>query len=134
MNASINDQEWEQIRLLPEIEMVELSIELDILVPEQINHRALINRCLNALIERLTETGLPLTQYDRDDIANLSERERSVVASLVGLHARKGAFSIDKIMKRGIKNTKVYQKSSRTESILLILPMLLPAVIRANLS
>lgn len=128
---SITDSEWTILKNMPEVDLVDLAIELDLLIPEQINHRQLWNQCLQAVTEFVGSHGLPLTQFNVPDLEDLQPSERTAIAQLAGL---KGDPSILAIIKAGIKIQKRIQRKKNITYLIIAIPLLLSAIARNALN
>lgn len=127
MSTPLTDEEWAFLSAIPEQDLVEMAVDLDILVPREIDRRALIERCLPMILERAQQEGLPFSKYDRDDLAALPPEHLAAIARLQGLD--EGA-SVGKVLRAGRKVYKTYQKTRPGNAIALLLPSLLPALAR----
>lgn len=123
----LNDDEWGFLGAIPEQDLVELAIDLDILVDAEIDHRELTGRCIQRIIESAPNDGLPFSKYDRDDLAALPAAHRRAIAELVGLRRDAG---VDKIVRAGTKTWKAWQKRGHGQAIALLLPSMLRALAR----
>ena len=128
MSFAITDDEFRLVSGLPVQELVELAIELDILVPEEIDRRALVSECVVRIVDRGRKEGLPFSKYDREDLARLSPAELAAIAELQGLRP---SASVRSVLKAGQKVYKTYSKTRPNSAVALSLPILLRAVARA---
>src|SRR5690606_10461169 len=92
----------------PEQDLVEIAAELDLLVPERIEARTLIEECMPLILDRARAEGLPFSRYDLDDIEALSAPHRGAIARLQGLS---DAASPARIVRAGEKVYKTYLKT-----------------------
>ncbi len=115
----------------PEDEIVDLAIDLDVPVPEQIDLAGLLSQCVRNLATLGQAEGLPYSPYDREDLENLTDIERSAIAVLNGVDPRlDSAQQIDRLLKTGKKIYKIYKKTRPSSQIPLYLPMLLAPLAR----
>jgi hypothetical protein len=128
---SITNNEWTILQNMPEVDLVDLAIELDLRVPEQINHRQLWGQCLQAITELVGSHGLPLTQFNVPDLEDLEVSERAAIAQLTGL---KGDASILAIIKAGSKIQKRVQRKKNITYLTIAIPLLLSAIARNTLN
>jgi len=126
MAFDLTDEEFALIAGLPIEGVVDLAAELDILAPEQIDRRSLVNTCVLALVEHARKHGLPLSKYDADDLAALDPVDLQALATLVGVQP-----SVAALLKHGDKVYRGYSHRRIDHPIPLMLPMLLSAVARA---
>ena len=124
----ISDSEWEHLRNMPEEELVDLAVDLEILVPPAIDHRSLLERCVIAIVDRALGEGLPLSKYDRDDVEALIPEHLRAIASLLKLPS--GATT-DTVMRAGQRVTKRYRKKYPNSPMALAVPSLLVPIARA---
>ena len=124
----ITDSDWEHLRNMPEEELVELAVDLEILVPPSIDHRGMLERCVIAIVDRALLEGLPLSKYDRDDVEALIPEHLRAIAALLKLAS--GA-STDAVMRAGQKVTKRYRKKYPNSPMALAVPSLLVPIARA---
>ncbi len=128
MSFALTDDEWLPLSRLPESTLVELAIELDILVPEKIDARSLLEQLVPLIVERARTEGIPLSKYDREDLAELSRAELSSLARLQGLDA---SADVSAVLARGERVYRTYQSTRPGSAVAMCLPMLLTAVARA---
>lgn len=119
------EPELQLFRQLPEGDVVDLAAELDIAVPESIELAALMGRALHALLDRARTEGLPLSDYDRDDLAALSGAELAALGQALG-----AAPSVDALLKRGHKVYKMYRRKRSRSQVPLMVPLLLGPLAR----
>ncbi len=127
MTERLTDTEWGFLHAMPEQDLVELAVELDLLVPERIEARALLEECLPLLLDRARVEGLPFSRYDLEDLAELPDAHRRAIARLQGLA---DDASPDRIVRAGEKVYRTYQKLRPRSAVALLLPSLLPALAR----
>ena len=127
MSATVTDEEWGFLSAIPEQDLVEMAIDLDILVPERIDARALVDQCILSIIDRARREGLPFSKYDREDLAALPAIHLAAIARLQGLPF--GA-SVDRILRVGQRVYRTYEKTRPDNAVALLLPSLLPALSR----
>ena len=84
----LTDAEWSALSILPEDDLIEVAADLDLVVDKHINHRALWNKCVWAILFRANTEGLPLSEYDAEDVALLSTEQRTAIAKLQGGESR----------------------------------------------
>lgn len=130
MSFTLTEAEWRLLSSVSVDDLVELAVELDVLAPEEIDRRALLERCVPLIVERAREEGLPFSKYDADDLRTLSPELLTALGRLQGL---KGEVTVDSVLKAGRKVYRQYQKHRRNSTVALLLPSLLSAVARASL-
>ena len=128
MTNPIQSNDLELLHAIPERDLVEMAIDLEIRVPERIQRIEMITQCIQAIVTRAQAEGLPLSQYDQDDLEALNPTELKAISQLMGLD---GAPSIDKILKKGRKVYKMYQRHRPDNPTALLIPTLLPLIARA---
>lgn len=125
MVAILTAEELALFRHIPETDLVELAIELDVPVGESIDRAELLNAVVVSLAQRARTEGLPLSEYDRDDLAELPREQLTALTALCGV-----GDSIDDLLKLGRKVFRVYRKQRPRSQISLLLPMLLAPLAR----
>jgi len=110
----------------PEDDLVDLAIDLDVPVPEEIDLAGMMDSVIRNLASLGEREGLPFSRYDREDLEQLGEMERSAIAKLNGVDPNANAASqISGLLKTGAKVYKTYRKARPKSQIPLYLPMLL---------
>ena len=98
------------LRAIPERDLVEMAIDLDIYVPENIDRIQMIETCILAIVERGRREGLPFSHYDQDDLESLSADELNAIGHLIGVA---GSITVAKVLKKGKRVYKTYQNTDR---------------------
>ena len=111
---------------LPQSDLVDIAVELDIVVPARIDVGGLFAAIVQSLIERAPTHGLPLSAYDRDELEALEPAELAAVARLCAAPA-----TIDGLIKQGAKSSKRYRDGRPQSAVVLIVPTLLAPLARA---
>ncbi len=125
MQILLTEKELALFENLPETELVDLAIELDIAVGEVIERAQLLSQAIAALAQRASDQGLPFSQYDLDDLAQLDPGHRRALARHIGAPDDPAAM-----IKAGRKVFKRYRRDAPNSQVPLLLPMLLPALAR----
>jgi hypothetical protein len=131
MSDLIQPADHPLLRAIPERDLVEMAVDLDIFIPAQIDRMQMVKQCVLAIVDRGRLEGLPFSQYDQDDLDALPADERSAIAVLMGLSA--GA-STARILKKGQRVYRSYQKHRPDNATALLLPTLLSLIARAALT
>ena len=117
---------------VPETELVDLSIELDVPIPDEIDRATLLGEVVRRLYDLSAREGLPFSDYDREDLMALGADELRSVAKLC--RVRKPATDHAQLTKQVIKAGKrVYRRYRRlrpNSQIPMYLPMLLAPLAR----
>lgn len=124
MSASLTPEELAHFANIPEGDLVELAADLDLTIPEVIDRATLLSQAVVALAQLGRTRGLPLSPYDRDDLAGLPPAHLSALCALCGT-----ATSVDALLKSGRRSYKAY-KDRPMAPIPMMMPMLLPAIAR----
>jgi hypothetical protein len=123
--------ELSMFRNAPEDELVDLAVDLDVPVPEEINLSGLLDACLRNLADLGKREGLPLSDYDKDDLLALSEAELRAISTLNGVDVLEDESSrVPLTIKSGKKIYKMWRKTRPKSQIPMYLPMLLAALAR----
>ena len=80
----IRNEDFHLIQAIPERDIVEMAVDLDILVPEKIDRVDMIERCILAILERGRSEGLPFSHYDKDDLETLGENDLRSLGACIG--------------------------------------------------
>jgi hypothetical protein len=123
--------ELSMFRNAPEDELVDLAVDLDVPVPEEINLGGLLDACVRNLAALGKREGLPLSDYDQDDLMALSEAELRAISTLNGVDAIEDESKrVLLTIKSGKKIYKMWRKTRPKSQIPMYLPMLLSALAR----
>lgn len=126
MQTLLSPDELQQFAAIPEVDLVGLAIELDIPVGEIIIRAELLTLAIRGLAELARRDGLPFSDYDLDDLAELDPGHRRALATMLGTGDTPAA-----LIKHGKKVFKRYQRHNPRSQVPLMLPMLLPALARS---
>ena len=131
MSELLTPEELAMFTNLPEEELVDLAVDLDVPVPESIDLKGMLATVIHQLAELGAREGLPYSDYDAEDLAALDEFELRAIANLNGIeaHADRKA-TIKGLLKTGKKIYKVYRKTRPKSQIPMYLPMLLAPLAR----
>jgi hypothetical protein len=125
MAFQLNDEEYRVIVALPEEDLIDLAVDLDIPVGEAIDRRDVLSLCVVSLADLASREGLPFSDYDREDLETLPAEHRAALAARLGV-----PDSVDAIVKSGRKIYRTYNRKRPRSQIPLVLPSLLPALCR----
>ena len=122
----LTDKDLELFANIPETDLVELAVELDMAVPEVISPGELLDQAVERIADRARQEGLPLSRYDRDDLEDLEIVQRLALARLCDFPE-----DIDDLIRAGEKVfKKLYRKRRPKSQVPLLLPSFLPALAR----
>ncbi|NOY26468.1 MAG: hypothetical protein GXP62_11400 [Oligoflexia bacterium] len=110
---------------IPETDLVDLAIELDIPVGESIARAELLDQAIIALGALARQQGLPFSPYDRDDLEALHPEHLGSLAHALGVAPRAQA-----IIRAGRKVYRRYRKDNSRSQVPLQLPMFIAALAR----
>ncbi len=125
MAFRLTDEEYRMVAALPEEDLVDLAVELDIPVGEAFDRRDVLGLCVVSLADLAGREGLPLSDYDREDLENLPAGWRAALAGRLGV-----SDSVDSIIRNGRKTYRMYNRKRSRSQVPLVLPSLLNAVCR----
>ncbi len=128
MAFSLTDDEYTPLEALPIDQIVDLAAELDLVTPSTIDRRALLERCVLALVDHGKRNGLPFSKYDIPDLNDLASADLEALGRLQGIT---GKVTVREVVRVGQKVYKTYATRRTDHPIPLMLPMLLTAVARA---
>ncbi len=127
MDFHLTDDEWEPIRGIPDNVLVDLAADLGLLVPEALDRRALLDACVPLMVARGQAEGLPLSEYDREDLVALPPELLGAVAAMQGAPNA----SVDAVIQAGLRVWRRYERDKPDSPFALCLPMLLRPIARA---
>lgn len=125
MSVDFTASEQAALHNLPHSELVDLAVELDILVPAQIDTLGLFGQIVAALAGRAKADGLPLSAYDRDELEALAPAELQALARLCGCPP-----TVEALIKQGAKSAKRFSAGRAMSPVVLIVPTLLGPLAR----
>ena len=126
MSELLTPEELSMFQNVPEDELVDLAIDLDVPVPEEIDLEGMLSAVVRNLASLGQREGLPFSRYDREDLEQLGELERGAIAKLNGVDPNaKASVQISGLLKTGQKIYKMYRKTRPKSQIPMYLPMLL---------
>lgn len=125
MAFQLTDEEYGLVASLPEEDLVDLAVELDIPVGEVIDRRSVLDLCVVGFGELAKREGLPFSDYDREDLEQLPGAHRSALAHRLGV-----SDNVSAILKSGRKLYKTYRRSRERSQVPLVLPALLGPICR----
>lgn len=133
MTSLLNEEELELLRRIAEVqeeEVVNFCIDLDIIPDEPFTVDDVVERVVEALAERASRGGLPLTKYDAEDLRKFSTAELTALARGLRLKPRPdhGAEQLVAQIIRGSR--RAHRKLPRRSQIPMMLTYFLPALIR----
>ena len=131
MTDLLTPEELAMFQNLPEEELVDLAIDLDIPVPAEIDLKGMLDAVIQQLVDLGEREGLPYSDYDTEDLEALSEDELRAIARLNGIDSGGDRqATIRALLKTGKKVYKIYRKTRPKSQIPMYLPMLLAPLAR----
>ena len=127
MIAELSEEEWTVLSHIHEQALIDAAADLDLVLPDAIKARELLEAMIPAIIDRGRTEGLPFSKYERDDLEALSFDARRSISALQGLSP---TDSVDAILKAGHKVYKRYLRVRPNNPVALLLPTLLPVIAR----
>lgn len=125
MSFVLQESELGPLSLIPDVDLADLAVELDMVPEEVIDRRALLQDAVPRLLALARSEGLPFSKYDRDDLDELPDAHRRALARALGWDD-----SVDAMLKSGGKVYKSYRRSRKTSQVPLLLPLLLKPLAR----
>jgi hypothetical protein len=112
---------------VPEADLVGLSVDLNVPVPDEIDRERLLNVIVRHLVTLGKRDGLPFSEYDREDLGRLGSTELRSIAILSKIKRPSSDHQalVGQIVKAGKKVYKRYTKYNPGNQIPMFLPMLL---------
>jgi hypothetical protein len=127
MAVDLTDAEQSLLDRIPEKDLAEMALDLDLLLPAEIDRHDLTHRCLEALYERAGDEGLPLSKYDRGDLAALPDAHLEALGRHLGIS---GPVTVKAILRRGARTWRLYRKQRPNSATALLVPTLLGPLAR----
>ena len=115
----------EKLELLPETDLADLAIDLDLIPEERIDRKQLLLEMLPRLLNLAKQEGLPFSRWDQEDLETLPEPHRKALAAAMGWPSDPKSM-----IKAGAKVFKIYRKTRTRSQIPLTLPLLLSTLAR----
>jgi hypothetical protein len=122
--ATLTAAEITMFQAMPEADLVDLAVELDLTVGEEVSVEALVGHAIDAVAALGKREGLPFTEYDVEDLAALPAPWLAALARLLAVSATPAA-----IVRGSARACRSYKHRTRSQ-IPLWLPMLLPMLAR----
>ena len=125
MSFTLTEHEYQLLARLPEDDIVDLAVEFDILVDAELDLPSLFIEIIEGLAILAAHEGLPLHEYNREDLEALPAAHLRAFADLLGQ-----APDLDALLKNGKKVYKTYTRERTRSQIPLTLPMLIEPLAR----
>lgn len=126
MTFSLTTDERQTLQNMPEGDLADLAMEVAVVLDEVINRESLLLQILPRLVELgRQERGLPLSDYDLDDLTELPSAHRAALARALGWPEDPAGM-----VKHGKKVYKSYERSRPGSAVTLLLPALLRPLAR----
>jgi len=125
MTVFLTPDELEVLIRIPEGDLVDLAIELDIPVGESIELPVLLGHIVGRLSDLARREGLPLSAYDVDDLSLLDPQHLGALARVLGASADPQAM-----VRQGEKVYRRYRRNRPRSQVPLLLPLLLAPLAR----
>lgn len=125
MTFQLNHAELALMALTPEVDLVDLAVELDYVPEAQIDRVQLLGDLVPRLYELAQREGLPFSKYDAEDLGDLPKDHRAALADSMGWPS-----AVPDMIKRGEKVYRIYRRKRTNSSVAQLLPCLLAAVAR----
>ena len=125
MRFVLTDQETLGLDFLPDKDLADWAVDLDMMPAEQIDRRELLEELVPRLMKLAQREGLPFSKYDAQDLDELPAEHRKALAAAMGWKT-----DTRSMIKAGEKVWKVYRKNRPGSQIPLMLPVLLKPLAR----
>jgi hypothetical protein len=122
---TLSDSEFAGFQMLPEADLADLAVELEVVPEAEIDARGLLSELVVRILERAQTEGLPFSKYDREDLEALPDSHRKALAQAMGW-----PDDVKGLLKQGAKVYKEYRKIQRNSQVAVMLPLLIGAVAR----
>lgn len=127
MTIDLLPRELELLAQVPETDLAEMAVDLDVLLDAEIDRAGLWQQCLTALLDRAEREGLPLSKYDADDLSELSPDELQALGNHIGV---RGRVTVKAMLRQGAKTWRIYKKQRPKSPTALLVPLLLAPLAR----
>lgn len=124
---SLTPEERALLQKVPEDDLAEMAVDLDVLLDAELDRDTLIVKCLEGLLERAEREGLPLSKYDRDDLEALPDPHLQALGTLVGVSGR---VTVRSMLRQGRKVWRKYKKERPNSPTALLVPLFLGPLAR----
>lgn len=131
MTVDLLPEERALLARVPERDLAEMAVDLDVLLDAEIDRDRLLQQCLLALLDRAEREGLPLSKYDADDLEALPPDELEALGRHIGLSGR---ITVRAMLRQGRKTWRVYRKHRPKSPTALLVPLLLRPLARAAMA
>jgi hypothetical protein len=122
---TLTDAEFAGFQMLPEADLADLAVELEVVPASEIDARGLLGELVIRILERAKTEGLPFSKWDKEDLESLPQEHLRALAS-----AMNWPSDIESLLKLGGKVYKEYRKTRRNSQVAIMLPLLLGALAR----
>lgn len=131
LNVELLPEERALLQQLPERDLTEMAVDLDVLLDADIDRDRLIVQCIEALLDRAEREGLPLSKYDAEDLQALPPTHLQALGAHIGV---RGSVTVRAMLKSGAKTWRQYRKNRPKSPTALLVPLLLGPLARAALA
>jgi len=122
----LTDAEWDHLSRCPEEDLIALAADLEIVIPEEIDARSLFESCIPRMARRIKAEGMPLSEFDLDDLEELPVPVRAGLAKALGVRD-----SVRSLLRAGKKAYKLRRKQRPgNDPYLYMIPIVLTPLIR----
>lgn len=128
MSFTLEPHERDLVEKIPEQDITEMAVDLDLLLDEGFDRESLVLRCIEAILDRAETEGIPLSKYDGDDLSALPPEHFHALAQTIGL---RGGASVRAVLRAGAKTWRQYRKNRPNSATALLIPTLLGPIARA---
>lgn len=126
MPFTLTADERRTLHNMPEGDLADLAMEVAVVLEEVINRETLLLQILPRLVELgRKERGLPLSDYDLDDLAELPSPHRAALARALGWPEDPAGM-----VKQGKKVHKSFERQRPRSAVTLLVPALLRPLAR----
>jgi hypothetical protein len=126
MPFALTADERQTLQNMPDGDLADLAMEVAVVLDEVINRETLLLQILPRLVELgRKERGLPLSDYDLDDLAELPPPHRAALAQALGWPEDPAGM-----LKQGKKVFKTFERYRPKSAVTLLVPALLRPLAR----
>ncbi len=125
MRFVLTDREVQGLDYLPDKDLADWAVDLDLVPEEEIDRRGLVEELVPRLLELARREGLPFSKYDTQDLEELPVDHRQALARAMGWK-----HDTRSMVKAGEKIWRIYRKNRPGSAIPLMVPVLLRPLAR----
>ncbi len=125
MRFVLTREEAQGLDYLPDKDLADWAVDLDMVPEEEIDRLALVEELIPRLMSVAQREGLPFSKYDAQDLSDLPPTHREALARAMGWRS-----DVRQMIRAGERVWKIYRKNRPGSQIPIMLPVLLRPLAR----